>query len=297
MQISEMAGNRAEGFRPAIDRALREIAAEALANGGSVGEAYATSLLAPGKRIRPIITVLTTEVLGGSVEAALRPACAVEMIHTASLIVDDIPCMDDANTRRGQPACHVQFGEDMAILTSIALLNDAYRVLGSAPGLSDETRTALIRLCTDAVGLKGLIGGQEKDLAGAIGDFDVTHQEKTGALFVAAAKAGAVIAGVTGDRNDAIGLYAAHLGLAFQTLDDFVDTYGSAEGAGKDVGQDGKNGNIVSMVGRDRAMKRLIQHVQRAVFALEPYGPQAEPLSNLARSLMNGVQLVSRNAK
>ena len=165
----------------------------------------------------------------------------------------------------------------------------------NAPGLADHMRIGLATLCADAVGLAGLIGGQEKDLRGSPDGIDVVHQEKTGALFIAAAKAGAIISGIPEARVDDIGLYASHLGLAFQTLDDFVDAYGDAALAGKDVAQDSR-GNIVSMVGRDRAMKRLMLHVQRAVTALEPCGPATEPLGNLARSLMAGAHSFAREA-
>jgi geranylgeranyl diphosphate synthase type II len=283
---------RFDTFRLAIDEALAEIAIRAAPGNGTVALAFNECLQTPGKRLRPFITLLTTDVLGGSAEASLAPACAVEMIHTASLIVDDLPSMDDAKIRRGVPACHIKYGEDIALLTAIALLNEAYQVIANAPGLSHEVRTSLASVCADAVGLAGLIGGQEKDLRGRPEELDATHREKTGALFIAAAKAGAIVAGLPKDRIRDVALYASHLGLAFQTLDDIVDACGNTAMAGKDVDQDVR-GNVVSLVGRDRAIKRLMLHVQRAVTALKPCGPSAEPLGNLARSLVDGAHSVA----
>jgi geranylgeranyl diphosphate synthase type II len=295
MYFANLSDYRIDAFRPAVEETLTGILVAAAPGSGAVSDAFADALLTPGKRIRPIITLMTVEALGGQTEQALAPACAIEMIHTASLIVDDLPAMDDATTRRGVPACHVKYGEDIALLTAFALLNEAYKVVANAPGLSAKVQRSLTTLCADAVGLAGLIGGQEKDLRGSPDEIDITHQEKTGALFVAAAKAGAIVSGIPNARVDDIGLYAAHLGLAFQTLDDFVDAYGDAAVAGKDVAHDGGS-NVVSMVGRDRAMKRLMLHVQRAVTALEPCGPSTEPLGNLARSLMAGAHSFARQS-
>jgi len=293
MYFGDHSDDRIVRFRGAVEETLAAVLRDASASDGAVKEACSSALLTAGKRIRPVITLMTTETLGGDAETALAPACAIEMIHTASLIVDDLPSMDDATTRRGRPACHVTYGEDIALLAAFALLNESYRVIAVAPGLSDAVKSSLIALCTDAVGFAGLIGGQEKDLHGTPEEIDRTHQEKTGALFVAAAKAGAIVSGIPEARVADIGNYAAHLGLAFQTLDDFVDAYGNADLAGKDVAQDGDS-NVVSMVGRDRAMKRIMLHVQKAVTALEPCGPSTEPLSDLARSLMAGAHSVAR---
>lgn len=289
--------DRLLGIKSSIDNSLDEIARSAVAKGGRVGEAVAYSLSAPGKRIRPVVTVLATEVLGGTADHAVAPACAIEMIHAASLILDDLPCMDDATLRRGKPACHVEYGEDIAILAAFSLLNDAYRIIAEHPRLAERQRLALLSLLPKAIGFEGLIAGQEKDLQGVQRDYEEAHHEKTGALFIAAAKAGAIIAGVSAAHVEAVGAYATHLGLAFQTLDDFVDTFGDARSAGKDVGQDIERGNIVSIVGRDRAMKRMLLHVQRAVQALEPCGPAAEPLCELAHSLMDGARDVTRHVR
>jgi geranylgeranyl diphosphate synthase type II len=289
--------DRLLGIKASIDEALDRIARDAAARGGRVGDAVAYSLSAPGKRIRPVITVLTTEVLGGDAAVAVSPACAIEMIHAASLVLDDLPCMDDATLRRGQPACHVEFGEDIAVLAAFSLLNDAYRMVAEHSGLGEGQRLALLSLLPKAIGFEGLISGQEKDLQGIERDYEEAHHEKTGALFVAAAKAGAIVAGVSATHVEALGAYATHLGLAFQTLDDFVDTFGDKTSAGKDVGQDAERGNVVSIVGRDRAMKRMLLHVQRAVRALEPCGPATEPLSALAHSLMDGARSLTRDVR
>lgn len=294
MLNGNLTGCQYDAMQGLIEASLRDIAADAELRGGRVGEAMATCLLAPGKRIRPLVTLLTAEALDAPLEAAMAPACALEMIHTASLILDDLPCMDDAGLRRGLPTCHVAFGEDIAVLAAFALLNDAQKAVAIAPGLTASARNDLVRLTADAVGFGGLIAGQEKDLHGDLNDHDRAHGEKTGALFVAAARAGAMVAGVSAAQIQAAGDYGANLGLAFQTYDDFVDTYGDQQSAGKDVGKDTTRSNVVSMVGRDRAIKRLMLHVQRAVAALEPCGPGAEQLGLLAHSLMDSAQSLSR---
>lgn len=295
MYLGDLSDGKIVRFRTSIEETLATALQNASTGNGAVMEACSYALLTAGKRLRPVITLMATDTLGGDARLALAPACAIEMIHTASLIVDDLPSMDDAKTRRGRPACHVAFGEDIALLAAFALLNEAYRVIAAAPQLPDPVKGNLIALCTDAVGFAGLIGGQERDLHGGPEEIDQIHEEKTGALFVAAAKAGALVSGISEARVADIGNYAAHLGLAFQTLDDLVDAYGDADVAGKDVAQDGVS-NVVSLVGRDRALKRIMLHVQKALTALEPCGPTTAPLGDLARSLMAGAHSVARHS-
>jgi geranylgeranyl diphosphate synthase type II len=253
------------------------------------------SLLAPGKRIRPLITVLAATHLGGSEDAALAPACAIEMVHTASLILDDLPAMDDARLRRGRPANHVEFGEDTALLAGVALLNLAFGVVADAPGLDDTTRLAIVRLLSESVGSNGIIAGQLSDLggegeSGTTGDVELMHHQKTGSLFVAAAETGARVAGIDRESLAAIREYGRDLGLAFQTLDDLLDAAGTEALAGKDVGQDAGKATFVSLMGAERARSKARDLVRSAAGALEPLGPSAKPLVDLAFSLLRTVE-------
>ena len=152
----------AQQFRASVNQRLGELIDST--GGDRLTEALHYSLLAPGKRLRPLICMMSCHCLGGDLERALDPACAIEMIHTASLIVDDMPCMDDATMRRCRPACHCQFGEATSILTALELLSLGYRVMSESPGVEAERRNRLVQVLARAVGLNGMIGGQDLDL-------------------------------------------------------------------------------------------------------------------------------------
>ncbi len=250
------------------------------------------SLLAPGKRIRPILTLAAAEALGGAATEALDPACAIEMVHTASLIMDDLPAMDDAAVRRGQPACHREHGEDLATLASIYLLNQAYGVLADAPGLTDSARVALVRLVSRMIGDEGIVSGQVRDLrqagpAQSEPDFlEQVAREKTAALFVAAAEAGAIVARAPAEWIAAVQEFAWNLGLCFQVLDDLLDGHGTQEAVGKDIGQDRSKATFLTVLGPEVARRRTSSYLESAVGALRAIGPEAEPLERLALSLL-----------
>jgi geranylgeranyl diphosphate synthase type II len=239
-----------------IDRALERY----LPAGGDcpplIVEAMRYSLFAGGKRLRPILTLAAAETVAPDVSPAhaadaLQAACAIEMIHTYSLVHDDLPAMDDDTLRRGQPTAHVVYGEGIAILAGDALLTEAFRVLAR----SSESETAdrrgrrlrtLERIAT-AAGAEGMVGGQVIDLAatGATAAFDADrlramHGRKTGALIRAAAVAGAIMGGASDADADAVDRYAAHLGLAFQIVDDILDETASSDTLGKTSGKDRK---------------------------------------------------------
>jgi geranylgeranyl diphosphate synthase type II len=254
-------------------------------------EAIRYSLLAPGKRVRPLLCLLTAEYLGGDGEAALDAACAIEMIHTASLVLDDLPAMDDATLRRGLPANHVSYGEDTALLAAMALLNRAYGVLGAARGLSEPIRLALVQLLTQAVGTDGIIAGQDCDLKADLLvrdhiSLEKMHTQKTGALFVAAVEAGARVAETRREWLPALRIFGSKLGLAFQTGDDLADALGTEATTGKNVGQDVGKPTMLSFLGHDRAVQVASAFVQSAILALEPLGPAGEPFAQLARALI-----------
>src|SRR5262245_10323250 len=188
----------------------------------SVEAAIRDSLYAPAKRLRPVLALLVAEVLKGNPEPVLPAACSIEMVHTASLILDDLPSMDDARSRRGRPACHVVHGEATAILAAFALLNRAYEILaeGWSRGPDDAARAAIARELARAVGPEGMIAGQAQDLAmtGRAIDFptlEFVHSRKTGALFTAAAALGALAARSSAAERAAVVAYAKNVGLAF----------------------------------------------------------------------------------
>jgi geranylgeranyl diphosphate synthase type II len=257
------------------------------------------SLLAPGKRIRPTITVLTAEALGASIDLAIDPACAVEMVHAASLILDDLPIMDDANQRRGQPANHLVFGQDIAILASVSLLNRAYAVLSQAPGLDDEPRLALVGELTSIIGDGGIVSGQVQDLE-LTGQTDpcpdaleLMARQKTGALFDVCARLGAVVAGVTGPRRAAVRAFAGNLGLCFQVMDDLADAHDAETPADRPRAEDHSKATFVSLMGPERAQQLSEKLIRDAIRALEPIGTAADALAGFANHVFESTQRIT----
>ncbi len=254
-----------------------------------VAAAVRDSLFAPAKRLRPILTLLVTEVLRGEPQAALPAGCAVEMVHTASLILDDLPCMDNASLRRGRPACHVAHGEASAVLAAFALQTRAFEILAEGwPGAPDGgARQVLARELAAAVGNDGLIAGQSVDLCMVARPLDFPtlefiHSRKTGALFMAAAVVGASIARATPADMQAIRLYAKNVGLAFQIIDDIIDVTSEPGDIGKDVGQDAKKTTFVSFSGVAGARQLAEELIAASHDALAGLGNRAAPLRELA---------------
>jgi geranylgeranyl diphosphate synthase, type II len=277
-----------EGLRLRVEAALRRLTEDA-ARSPRIGAAIEDSLFAPAKRLRPILTLLVAEVLRGEPETVLPPAGAVEMIHTASLILDDLPSMDDARLRRGRPTCHVTHGESTAILAAFALMNRAFGLLGEGwPGAPDAgLRAQVARDLARAVGLDGMIAGQESDLAmtGRALDFatlEFIHSRKTGSLFTASADLGALVSRAPAAERAAVVAYAKNLGLAFQIVDDVIDAAGEAGEAGKDVGQDRRKTTFVTFAGLEGARQLARELVETSERALLPFGPRAQPLRDLA---------------
>jgi geranylgeranyl diphosphate synthase type II len=218
-------------FRQAVECALDE----ALSSRPNLRsqQAARAAVLSPGKRIRPMITLLVTEQLGTPFQRALPAAVAVEMIHAASLVLDDLPCMDNAETRRGEPAVHRSFGQDMALLAVITMVNGAYGTLAAAPGARDVQRRGWAEILAGAVGPMGLVGGQERDLSGCAGasleDIRSLHRRKTAVLFKAAAQMGALAAEADTETVAAAGRFGEAVGLALQAFDDLADAADRAE--------------------------------------------------------------------
>jgi geranylgeranyl diphosphate synthase type II len=266
-------------LRAKIDHRLNQIVPD---RGSShrLNAAMRYALLAPGKRLRPLLVMLTAGRLGED-ETALVPACAVEMVHAASLILDDMPCMDDAALRRGRTATHICYGEDVAMLAAVGLLNQAYSLLARAPGLSDALRLDMIRILSDAVGLDGLVAGQDGDLRGEgetspsrISDI---HHLKTSVLFIAAAALGGLAGGADLQELDALECFAGELGQAFQTLDDIVDA-GQADAAMTGDAEDAGRATLISLLGHAGARSEARRRLGAARAVLADGGPRLAPL-------------------
>ncbi|MDR7118845.1 polyprenyl synthetase family protein [Caulobacter sp. BE254] len=268
---------RVEALRAGVDRRLAELAPAVGSAPDRLVEAVRYSLLAPGKRFRPMMTLLAAAELGAPEGAALDAACAFEMIHAASLILDDLPSMDDAGLRRGLPTIHRAFDEATAILAGVGLLNQAYAVIAADQGLPAPLRADLAGRAAQAVGFSGLIAGQARDLfdRDQLRDpaaLDRLNHEKTGVLIIAAAQGGALVAEAPEAAVEAMGVFARHVGLAFQIRDDLIDVQGSAEAAGKDVGKDAAMATVVSTLGPAGARQVMEEHLAKASAALVQVG-------------------------
>jgi geranylgeranyl diphosphate synthase type II len=231
------------------------------------------ALLAPSKRVRPVMCYLIAGPDGSGEQDALDVGCAIEMVHTASLILDDLPCMDDAALRRQRPTTHIAFGESTAILAAIALMNRAFGVIAELEAVPAPVRTRLAAILSEAIGSNGLVAGQEIDINGRSDFADARPVEhlnwlKTGVLFVASAEMGAVLGGLDSQQIAAVGSFARHFGLAFQTADDLLDQTAKVAEAGKDVGQDGHKPTLVSILGVEQAKMSCAEHLAQARRAL-----------------------------
>ena len=264
----------------------RALAARLPASGGRLRQAVRYSLLAGGKRIRPILTLAAAEVAGGSVGAALPFACALEMIHTYSLVHDDLPAMDDDDFRRGRPTSHRVFGEGLAILAGDALLTEAFGVMARARGVPPARVLAAIAEVAAAAGEAGMAGGQALDLAAAgrgatLARVRHIHRLKTGALIRAAVRAGTIVAGAPPRTVARLGRYAEHLGLAFQIADDILDAAGGPEADGR-TDRALRKATYPAVLGGVGARAAAIRERDAACAALSGLGPRAEPLRAIA---------------
>lgn len=243
--------------------------------------------LASGKRVRPLLSVLISEAAGGHGRAfALDAGCAIECVHSASLILDDLPCMDNAEMRRGQPTTHRQFGEATAILAAIGLLNRAYGIISEHTSASLQARNAAAAVLSNAIGSDGMIAGQEIDLSRKPGFQTAALGEnlnclKTGILFVATAHIGGIAAGVDANTIHAMKEFAKNIGLAFQTADDLIDQTGNPDALGKDVGKDAGRHTLVSIAGEETARRTCEAYLEEADRALVASGLKTSGLRAL----------------
>jgi geranylgeranyl diphosphate synthase type II len=261
-----------------------------------VTQAMHYSLFVGGKRLRPILCLAAAETVGGDFGEALSVACALEMIHTYSLIHDDLPAMDDDDLRRGQPTCHKKFDEATAILAGDGLLTEAFRTIAGA-ALRYEGREGVllevINLLATAAGYQGMVGGQMLDLLAegrriTLKELEIIHRHKTGALLTAAVRAGALIGGGNRGAVTALTTYGEKFGLAFQITDDLLDVEGDTAEMGKAAGMDEKRQKATypAVLGLETTREWARRLVADAVAALESFQERAEPLQELARYLL-----------
>ncbi|MFN2441929.1 MAG: polyprenyl synthetase family protein [Thermoanaerobaculia bacterium] len=267
---------------------------EALASGAALPDPLRdpvrVALRSPGKRVRAILTLAAGEAFGSPPEPLLDAACGFEMIHTSSLILDDLPAMDDAELRRGELTLHRRFGEDIAILTAVALLNHGYgQIMASHQGMKPRRwpLEMVLQRVVEAVGWDGSVGGEAVDLHSGAAPLDFPtleyiHSRKTGALFVAAAATGAMLANAPEPAERAIEAYAKNLGLAFQITDDILDVTATREQLGKDVGKDEARLTFVKLAGLEGARELNAELIETSLAAIGGLGPQAGPLRELA---------------
>ncbi len=261
----------------------------------TIHKAMRYSVFAGGKRVRPILVLAAGESLAGGRDALLHLGAGIEMIHTYSLIHDDLPALDNDDLRRGVPTCHKVFGEAMAVLTGDALMTRGYQVLTDMPGVADSRRLAIIREVAFATGtVKGMIGGQVVDLESEgkpihAPVLDYIHQSKTGALLTACTRCGAIAAGADEAQLCALTGYGRKIGLVFQIVDDILDITASSEKLGKTAGKDEKvkKATYPALFGIDSSRRKAQELVDEAVKDIGSLGPAAEPLRSIAHFVLS----------
>ena len=286
---------REQQYLEMIERKLNELLPEETSRQEELIRAMRYSLLAGGKRIRPILVLEFCRLCGGSAETALPFACAVEMVHTYSLIHDDLPCMDNDDLRRGRPSNHKVFGEAMALLAGDALLTMAFETMLSTKAVSPagaERAAKAAGILASAAGAHGMVGGQVIDLKSegkkiSLETLKVMDEYKTGALISAAARMGCALGGAQEQQTEAARRYAGALGLAFQIVDDILDVTGDTATLGKPAGSDSENdkSTYVTLLGLENAQKAVKELTETAVSALECFGGDGEYLVSLAQRL------------
>lgn len=256
---------------------------------GRLQEAMRYSLMAGGKRVRPVMALAFCDLMGGEWRRAIPFGCALELVHTYSLIHDDLPCMDDDDLRRGKPTCHKVYGEAMAVLAGDALQAEAFRLIASAPGVSDRQRAEAALVLSRACGADGMVAGQTLDMLGLgrnRGELELLHSLKTGAMIQGAAELGCVAAGADSRQRERAAEYARHIGLAFQVRDDILDVIADQKVLGKTVGSDQRDGKttFVDLLGLEDCEALVAQETAKAKAAISDL-PGCEFLLNLAERL------------
>ena len=293
MTLEEYLANR----RGLVDAALDQAVPSEHAYPETIHRAMRHSLFAGGKRIRPILSMAASEAVGADVAAAERPACALELIHTYSLIHDDLPALDNDDYRRGRPTCHKVFGDAMAILAGDALLTLAFRVLAELTDVPSERRVRMIAELASAAGtVDGMIGGQVADIEAEgkkidAAHLDYIHRSKTGALLRASVHIGAIHGGANQEQFAALSEYGFHIGLAFQIVDDILDVVGSTESLGKTAGKDAEQqkATFPALYGLEASRAKADEHLAKALEALRPAGERSARLREIAGHIVNRI--------
>jgi len=254
------------------------------------------SVFAGGKRIRPILAIAAAEVFGKTAANVINIACAIELIHTYSLIHDDLPAIDNDDLRRGLPTNHKVFGEAIALLAGDALLTKAFQIMSQPSAVSGQQSALILKSIheiTKAAGSTGMVGGQVVDIESegkevAFPVLEYIHIHKTGELILASVRAGAILAGAENKELETITRYGEAIGLAFQIADDIIDVEGNKEDVGKNIGGDAKKGKVTypSILGVDESRKRARELVDMAITALKDFDRKAEPLREIARYIV-----------
>jgi geranylgeranyl diphosphate synthase type II len=289
MNLKEYLEARAAEVDAALDAALPA----AKQRPSSIHEAMRYSLFAGGKRLRPVLTLAAAEACSGDPAAAMPSACAVELVHTYSLVHDDLPCMDDDDLRRGRPTCHKVYGEGMAVLTGDALLTEAFLILSETPPTSRYPLSAFIAELALTGGSTKLIGGQVMDLEGegrslTKAELVRIHEAKTAALLTTSLRLGAMSANATPAKLEALTDFGLNLGLAFQVIDDILDVTQTTEKLGKTAGKDEavSKATYPAILGLEKARKEAARLTKKAMSALDPLGTKARRLRELADYLL-----------
>jgi len=285
-----------EEKRGLVNRALEVYLPAVRGPAFRVVQAMHYSLFAGGKRLRPILCLAAAEAVGGDAGEALPVACALEMIHTYSLIHDDLPAMDDDDLRRGQPTCHKKFDEATAILAGDGLLTEAFHTLAAAAPRFEGREAVLLEvteLLAKAAGYQGMVGGQMLDLMAegrrvTLKELETIHRLKTGALLTIATRAGALVGGGNRVEVTALTSFGERFGLAFQVTDDLLDVEGTTAELGKPAGSDEKRGKATypALLGLKASRQWAQRLVEEAVAILSPFQDRAAPLRDLAEYLL-----------
>jgi len=283
-----------EERRKLIERALARSVPAVSVRPVTIHRAIRHSLLAGGKRLRPILTLAAAEACGAKdLSNVLPAACAVELIHTYSLVHDDLPCMDDDDLRRGRPTCHKVFGEGVAVLAGDALLTQAFGLLSTVKAAKRHPLSRLFAETAETAGSLQLIAGQVADIEAegrklSLGDVRFIHERKTAAMIVLSLRLGAMIANASPSQLKALTDFGKSLGLAFQILDDILDVTATSEQLGKSAGKDLKSEKATypAVLGLEAARKEAEKTTHAALRAIQSLGARGERLRELAESLL-----------
>jgi len=282
--------------RAMVEEALGGIFPAPEGPAADITRAMAYSLFAGGKRLRPILCMAGAEAVGGEAQDVLPVACAIELIHTYSLIHDDLPVMDNDDMRRGKPTNHKVFGEAMALLAGDGLLTEAFHVMTRADfenRVKPRALLTVIGLIAKAAGYGGMVGGQVVDIQSEGKEVDLSvvefiHTHKTAAMIAASVSSGAILVGAEEDQVKALTSYGQDIGLAFQVYDDLLDIEGDSRELGKNVGSDARQGKITypTVAGLNRSREIQGELVERAIESLKPFDHRADPLRHIARYII-----------